>query len=339
MKSTLLLAIILVASVGAIAQAKPSKPAALKFDEFTLESSSYARSESLKFRADRLVKRMRLERGKTLILIGYRSRISEGRGRSAAEIVRDFRWSIGYSALPDDPTVIDGGIREHETIEVWIAPKGAEAPKATPEFTETEAINCPTISIDVRPIGSDGKKFEFVVWFPDANNSDQLKWSVSGGQIAARFLDRVTVTPLSEDSKRVEVFLQVADVPMPCNDRRHATALFGVQPRLFDSFPVVSNGEFRSKMDIFFAELSNNPTDKGVVHTYGSRTNGGRDALARERLIRNHIGFRRFDPSRITFVMAGFREEMQTDFWMVGPGAEDPVPKPTLDKRFVVNTP
>lgn len=300
--------------------------------------SSDARSESLRFRAGRVVKRMRLERGKQLILIGYRSRVTDGRRRTAAEIVRDFRWSIGYSALPDDPTVIDGGIREFETIEVWIAHKGAEMPKPTPEFTAAEAINCPSVVIvpDVYNYAEQSMIFTAET-LPELRKD--LKWSIVGGEIMERDSGEIRVKRINGPGSRVTVFLEVPDVPMPCQNRFSADAYFRVEPRLFDSFGRVSNGEFRGQMDLFLSQLSNNPTDQGVVHNYGSRTMGGRDALARERLIRNHLRFRSFDASRITFVMAGFREEMQTDFWMVGPGAENPVPKPTLDKRFVVNTP
>jgi hypothetical protein len=92
-------------------------------------------------------------------------------------------------------------------------------------------------------------------------------------------------------------------------------------------------------MDVFISELSNNPEHLGIIHIYGGRTGRpGRDVVARRRLIQNHIALRRFDRDRIQILDAGFREEMQTDFWLVGPGVENPIPKPTLDKRFVVNT-
>lgn len=337
MKASLLLLIIIAASVAVPAQAKPAKPVAQKFDEFTLETSLEGRWKFLRFRAEHLTKRMLLEKGKYVILIGYRSHVSYGNSiRTGADVAGELRRQLPFGIASDQNIfVINGGIRENESIEIWFVPQGDELPSSTPEFSVAEAINCPAITIDVLPVGSEGKKFDFVAQVPTDISGDKLKWSVSGGEIVARFPDRITVVELGGGGKRATVFLEVADLPMPCNDRYLATALFGVRPRLIESFGMTTIEHVQAMLDRYFMELSNNPSEQGVIHIYGSRIGGVREIAARERLILSQIRVRNFDVSRVTIVKAGFREEMQTDFWMVGPGAENPVPKPTLDKRFV----
>lgn len=92
-----------------------------------------------------------------------------------------------------------------------------------------------------------------------------------------------------------------------------------------EEFGKIPNGDFRSRMDNFFVELQNNPDSRGLIINYGSK----REVAAREKLIKNHIFFRKFDDSRISFINGGYSNEIKTQFWRVPEGAENPKPEPT----------
>ena len=47
----------------------------------------------------------------------------------------------------------------------------------------------------------------------------------------------------------------------------------------------------RARLDTFFAELPNNPNNQGYIINYGT----DKEIAERERLITNHIEFRKFD--------------------------------------------
>ena len=98
------------------------------------------------------------------------------------------------------------------------------------------------------------------------------------------------------------------------------------EAELFDEFSTVAVQceEGNARLDSFFAALSNNPSDQGVIVIYGS-PKSSRAAWRREQLIRNFIRIRRFDPMRITFVRGASRDDAVTQFWRVPPGA--PVPE------------
>lgn len=93
-----------------------------------------------------------------------------------------------------------------------------------------------------------------------------------------------------------------------------------VPAKIFDEFGKVTTGLIRSRMDSFLVELQKNPSSQGYIINYGTK----KDIAARERLLRNHVAFRKFDSVRIVFVNGGFRGEIKTEFWIVPYGAEIP---------------
>lgn len=90
-----------------------------------------------------------------------------------------------------------------------------------------------------------------------------------------------------------------------------------------DEFGNIANDDVRGRLDNYFVQLQNDPSAQGYIITYGS----ARDVQRREALIRNHIKFRNFDASRITFVRGGNTGELRTVLFTVPAGAEAPVPE------------
>lgn len=93
-------------------------------------------------------------------------------------------------------------------------------------------------------------------------------------------------------------------------------------PIEIDNFGPLSNDDVRQRLDNYFTELQNNPSDQGYIINYGP----ARQVTARERLIRNHINLRRFDASRIVIVNGGEEPEIRTRLFRVPQGATAPTP-------------
>jgi hypothetical protein len=149
-------------------------------------------------------------------------------------------------------------------------------------------------------------------------------WSVSSGTIeSGQGTPSITVRADTSDvTATVNVGLDV-----DCDCLKSANALGPVAPQLepvlIDEFGVMPNDDIRGRLDQFFAELSNNPTNQGYIINYGT----DREITVRERLIRNHIAFRNFDASRITFVRGGDTGSgPRTKLYRIPPGAENPAP-------------
>lgn len=94
--------------------------------------------------------------------------------------------------------------------------------------------------------------------------------------------------------------------------------------RLIDSFGPVANGDMRGRMDLFLAELANNPGSKGIIYVRGTPA----QVAARTRYFQNQINFRSFDASRIKFLKGRNVGEVRSDFWLVPSGAHEPDIKP-----------
>lgn len=101
---------------------------------------------------------------------------------------------------------------------------------------------------------------------------------------------------------------------------------------LFDEYGLLSECEFGARIDMFMAELSKKPQMQGYIINYnGTNVLPAQFGVPfRERMLINHIGFRRFDASRITLVSGGYRNEIATELWIVSPGAEPPMPSRTV---------
>lgn len=102
--------------------------------------------------------------------------------------------------------------------------------------------------------------------------------------------------------------------------------------QLLDEFGRLPHCDLTGRYDLFFAELAQREGTRGYVIIY----KGTRDLPATydvpiaARLLTNHIGFRRFDSSRITVVEGGFKDQGSTQLWIVPPGIEAPKPENTV---------
>lgn len=79
-----------------------------------------------------------------------------------------------------------------------------------------------------------------------------------------------------------------------------------------DEFENNTIGGIKARIDNFYIELNNNLNAKGYVVNYGTR----QQIALRNQYIKNAITLRRFDLSRITFIVAGTSKTIKTEFWM-----------------------
>lgn len=91
---------------------------------------------------------------------------------------------------------------------------------------------------------------------------------------------------------------------------------------LLDSFGRLPNGDLRGRLDVFLAEVAvyREKGTRGVVVIYGTV----REVEARKRLFSNHMGFRGFDTTLVSFRRGGNVSEFRTELWIVPNGADDP---------------
>src|SRR5688500_7959909 len=115
---------------------------AAKFDElFLTPGLSHDEVRQItEDRFERFAKAAKQERMRFPYVLHYRARVKEERER----------WVIHNSIVTlrsrlgrDDSVILDGGVRDIDTLEMWFVPKGADLPSPTPSFERSEAIDCP----------------------------------------------------------------------------------------------------------------------------------------------------------------------------------------------------
>lgn len=346
----LILIIFLFLAVSANSQ---NKTAAMKFDEFSIESdSSYYPFEEIKLsdRVERFVKQIKKERAVKVYIIYYQPRILYKNLQYRVRYQADFTKSeITYKTKleREDVQVINGGRRENPTLEYWIVPRNAEPPTPTPAFEESESFLCPNVYIiEDRLKFHETNLLEFYVPTYDINQSDDssvdtrkisYEWKVSAGEIVeGEGTSRIKVKINDSNTKRITSLVKVKGLSFPCETNALLTVETGNHPYLFDRAERYNFSDLAARLDAFLVALMDNPTLKGYIIVYADRNRGTRDMERGIRSVRNYIGFRNFDLSRITIIRGGFREYSMVDSWILPEAAEPPDPTPTVDKKFVI---
>ncbi|MBA2619692.1 MAG: hypothetical protein H0U87_00680 [Acidobacteria bacterium] len=321
------------------------KPIALKFDEFDDSGKNpfYSDYEKLSFfqRVERFLKQLEKERGATVYVIYYQARINNQdvremfvNGANGISNLIEYNDRIKVEGV----VIMNGGYREKNTIEFWIAPKNADVPRPTPTLDKSETFICPNINIYANVHLDDEKTIDFYVRSENFKELDNytLRWNVSGGEIIKGQGMNYIVVKLNDSTvKRVTAFLEVDGLPYPCQKVSTKTAQVRGELYLLDTFDLVASGEFKTLLDSFMSSILSNPTAKVYFIVYGSRAQGDRDAAKRISLIRSSLKFRGYDMSQLTIVNGGYRENVSTDVWIAFDNAEPPEPTPTVDKKFV----
>lgn len=97
------------------------------------------------------------------------------------------------------------------------------------------------------------------------------------------------------------------------------------EPRLVDEFRTAGGNceEGFARLDNFFTEINNNPSDEALIVFYGDLKQANA-ARGRAMQLRNHFRFRKFDMKRVRMIFAPARENGTTQFWLTPAGASPP---------------
>ena len=331
---------ILIFSLQIFAQ---DKAVALKFDEFddAVEEYLFAEPISITQRIERFANQLKKTSNSKAYIIYYQSQISEN-SYAASNLAHSIKSILSYRKGIDSEKIvlIDGGIREKRTIEFWIAPKNAEPPKPSPQFDKSELILCPTMQVYGNGFSyNQNGSLDFTVFMSNVpeNTTFEYEWKISAGRIVAgQGTKKITVDVDNVGSKNVTAFVKVKEIDYPC--KNFAWSNLTVKENtavLIDKFGRYNESEFKMRLDNLYTYLNNNPTTKGYIIIYASRTEGMREM---ERAIKSYkagIAFRKFDASRVEIAKGGYRDENTIDMWILPQGTTPPKPTPTVDKKFV----
>lgn len=318
------------------------KPQALKFDEFEEPSESaftaWGEEISLTQRAERFGEQFRKERGAKAYLIYYLGRITEQNfdrnlNYKIDRIKYNIRAENDYSY--ENIITINGGYREKTTIEFWIVPKNAELPEPTPTINKSETVVCPNINIYSRTLYDQSGVLDFSISENGLKEIPQynLKWKFIGGEIInEQGLSEIRIKA-DDKVKKVTAFLEINNLPFEC-PRVYSTTAKIEKIHLTDEFGREPNGQIKSRLDAFANTLYNYPAAKGYIINYGSRAEGKKTLIRREKLIMTHFQFRGIDLSKITIVNGGYREVEATELW-ISFDDNKPIPTPTINEKFV----
>lgn len=192
------------------------------------------------------------------------------------------------------------------------------------------ACNCPTGSIS-GPAGvtNPGDTMSFTLNLSGGDRSPTYNWTVSGGTIeTGQGTPSIVVrTSAADAGTTITATVNLGGLDPACGCTTSYSESGPVAPKptpiLIDEFGKLPNDDIRGRLDNFFTELSNNPGQQGYIINYGT----DREIAARERLITNHINFRKFDRSRITLVRGGDTGAgPNTKLYRVPAGADNPNP-------------
>jgi hypothetical protein len=192
------------------------------------------------------------------------------------------------------------------------------------------ACDCGTLSVS-GPAGvtNPGDTMTFTATVSGGSASPTYNWSVSAGTIeSGQGTPSIVVRTARENAgQTITATVDLGGLDPNCNCQRSASESGPVAPNpqaeLVDQFGALPNDDIRGRLDAFFQVLSNNPNDQGYIINYGT----DREVAAREKLITNHITFRKFDRARITLVRGGDKGTgAETKLYRIPPGATNPNP-------------
>jgi hypothetical protein len=186
--------------------------------------------------------------------------------------------------------------------------------------------DCPTLSVTgpssaVQP----GDDMVFTANLSGGGScSPTYNWSVSAGTIASG--QGTPVIHVSTSGMADQSITATVDIGGCCPECHPVASETGsvakpLGPIMTDEFGVLENDQVRGRLDSYFIELQNDPTAAGVIINYGP----AKDKAKRVKLIQDHIKFRKFDASRITFVDGG-DGALDTKLYKVPAGATQPTP-------------
>lgn len=161
-------------------------------------------------------------------------------------------------------------------------------------------------------------------------------WTLSGGGeiVAGQGTSEITVQTKYGVEERITATVELGNV---FDETRKFSCTIETEKRkarLIDEYPFVVQGELKARLDSYFVELNNNPQDQGYIFIFPKTA---ADQARVERVIRDFIKWRKYDPSRVTIVGGEKGKRTVLQFWLQSPDAD--VPKPELSDEYRLPVP
>jgi len=187
---------------------------------------------------------------------------------------------------------------------------------------------CPTLTV-VGPAGitSSGEEMMFRAELNVIGPKVSYSWSVNAGTIVkGQGTPEITIATTRElAGNSIEAIVEVDGLPQNCE--RTASETAGVAALLIgcaaDEWGELKPNDERGRLDMFFAELTNNPSNIGLLILRVKEGDKLDPSNSRIQFVLKHAKFREFDKSRIWFALV-IAEEKSTQVWRIPPGAEPP---------------
>lgn len=319
--------------------AAQEKPQALKFDEFF--EDTYQKVD-VTDKANRFARYIKKDLASDFYVIYYNPRKSKYglEGKKSAEYAQGVLVN-GYKISQKQIVLIDGGIRNNKSLEFWIVPQGADAPKPRPDFEKNEAIFCPLIRIEGENFQFNKEeplKFSVITEGGELISKLDYEWNISAGKIVEGNRTSQIKIDVSETTiKRITASVQVKGYDPECVNQASNVTEVGMFPYKLAEFEY-NYSYLAAVLDGMFNELSKNPTLKGYIIIYGRRIGNSKEVSRSINTTKQYLQFRHLDMSRISVVHGGFREEGAVEIYLIPKGINLPPPTPSIDEKFVVFT-
>jgi hypothetical protein len=189
---------------------------------------------------------------------------------------------------------------------------------------------CPTISV-VGPPGLTlpGEKMVFRAEVGAMGTKLGYSWSIDKGTIVeGQNTPSITVQADRDlEGQILTATVQLNGVPNSCKSTASESAGLGRRHdwHWADSWELLKPNDIRGRLDVIFAELSNNPTDVGFIQLQVTHEEKFEPSNARLQFILKHAKYREFDKRRLWFSLE-LAEEPMTNFLRIKPEAEKKMP-------------
>lgn len=315
-------------------------PKSAKFDEFALPEHSNLVIE----RGNRFAQFVQKHaKNKKLVIIYYNPRKSTfpfDQGSESASYTKGILVN-GYKIPAERILFIDGGFREHATLEFWIIVEGGGFPVPTSAFALSDAVVCPKINVAASGFQHDRKKplsFSVSIKGDDPRVDLTHRWKTSAGNIVKGQGSSIIEVDLSEtDDTRISASVQIEGLAPECNNYDFASTEVGKFPYLYSEIQY-NYSYLAALIDGLYLDINNDPALRGHLIFYGPRVGSRNEVATRIAEARKYLVFRGFDTTRLTIVHGGYREVNTVELFLVPDGVDDPRATPTVNEKFVTFT-
>lgn len=197
-------------------------------------------------------------------------------------------------------------------------------------FGQATTSNCPKVEV-IGPAGvtNHGDAITFTARINTVNPKVIYKWTVEEGTITEGQGTSTIKVVGSVPGETVTAMVEIDGLPDGCGNTASESAPVDAiiacgMPS--DEWGELKPNEIRAHMDVFFAELTNNPDNLGVVVLTVKEEETLDLTNRRLQFLVKHAKFRKFDLERIVFKLER-SEDVRTRLWRVPPGSEMPCPE------------